>query len=408
MLSKDFRDLKKLTFVDSHGVALLFPFAPQIAHNDCESHPEILVSFPGESLSLEDASMSKWEKISMIIQVHPSSSDDAFTATARTERHSKSFLQLARSAHNLMLAHGSLAAFVIGVYGNLIRIARFDHTAAVVCHPLDIHTDHAALRRFFWRFTHPQVAGQSVVGSDPTVSRLHANDKAWAKACLGRLGENLDGFESDIVHGRRAYVYDEQTATTTPYILYKLIHVDGRLFSRASTVWRAIEDTRARVDDTEGATMPKVRILKDSWRELGQKSEVWFHHRLVARIPQERWRGLVKLENGGDLGEREVRQWEKSSASLSDVGIHEDVNAAEFSVQLPQHQTLSWSLIRRSEYVLQERSHVRFVVEDVGRPITEFKDTRELVRALRDAIYGALHPLFFYSLRIKHAFDTSF
>ena len=39
-----------------------------------------------------------------------------------------------------------------------------------------------------------------------------------------------------------------------------------------------------------------------------------------------------------------------------------------------------------SEY--NERSHMRLVFETVGRPLSQFKSTKELVRGFRDAIYG--------------------
>ncbi len=40
------------------------------------------------------------------------------------------------------------------------------------------------------------------------------------------------------------------------------------------------------------------------------------------------------------------------------------------------------------DYAYLERSHMRFVVENVGRPLTEFKTTKQLVRAMMDALKG--------------------
>ncbi|KAI0750224.1 hypothetical protein C8Q80DRAFT_1253760 [Daedaleopsis nitida] len=54
----------------------------------------------------------------------------------------------------------------------------------------------------------------------------------------------------------------------------------------------------------------------------------------------------------------------------------------------PQHQTFSWAIACSPERSYRERSHMRFIVTDVGRPITKFKTTRELILAMRDAIIG--------------------
>ncbi|KAJ3001105.1 hypothetical protein NUW54_g6644 [Trametes sanguinea] len=40
------------------------------------------------------------------------------------------------------------------------------------------------------------------------------------------------------------------------------------------------------------------------------------------------------------------------------------------------------------EFDYLERSHMRIVINEIGRPLTEFKSTRELVTALRDAVIG--------------------
>ncbi|OJT05821.1 hypothetical protein TRAPUB_3316 [Trametes pubescens] len=57
-------------------------------------------------------------------------------------------------------------------------------------------------------------------------------------------------------------------------------------------------------------------------------------------------------------------------------------------IPYPMHQTWSSRLGMGPTYHANERSHMRFVMDTVGRPLSRFKTTKELVMALRDAIVG--------------------
>ncbi|KAI0788299.1 hypothetical protein C8Q74DRAFT_1367046 [Fomes fomentarius] len=417
----------KVTFVDSHSVKLLFPFrAFHKSHH--VSYPDIAVSFPGKTLTKNEVAQSQWEKISLIIEVKPEKGQDPFVAERAGAAHTDTIIQVARNARNLMLTHGLLAAYVVGIYGTVVRLARFDHTAAVVSQPFDIHIQSHILQRFLWHFTHPVVDGPTV-GWDPTVRRLDEDDRAWVKKWLDLLEEEVDNFEEDIVHGRRAWVFDERTGTMSPWILYRPVNINARLFSRATSVWRVIEDTRVheeetgRLVDCETSGLPRVRIMKDSWRQVVRKSEASFYHRLADRIPEERRHGLTKLECGADLGQWEVRQWEQSSPNVSYMNGQRDLrlspgyqlqtpdasrsstptlssSSKQFPLPLPFHQTFSWTVVRGLDSTYRERSHMRFVMADIGRPITKFKRTRDLIGAFKDAIIG--HKLACQEGKILH------
>lgn len=54
----------------------------------------------------------------------------------------------------------------------------------------------------------------------------------------------------------------------------------------------------------------------------------------------------------------------------------------------PQHQTFSWAVGSAPQWTYRERSHMRLVIDDVGRNLAGAKNTKELVRALRDAMIG--------------------
>ncbi|KAI0750223.1 hypothetical protein C8Q80DRAFT_678081 [Daedaleopsis nitida] len=378
-----------------------------------------------------------WEDISLLIAVELEADDDPFLVS-RTSRRERDLVRLTQNARNLMLAHGHLAAFSLGFYGETVRIAHFDHACVTVCKSFNVKKRPDLLQRFLWHFVHP-VVGDTIVGCDLTVRRLTHEDKLWVKQCLMMLGNSrrLDATcDNDMRHGRRVLVPDELTGSHRWYVAYQPIDINASLFSRATTVWRAIEDTRDVCNGAKETALPRVRVLKDSWRMLARPSEVSFYQRLQSRIPAGERHGFAQLECGADLGQLEVREWEPSSPNASymtgqrklrlSLATHPSQPAASktcststsattanhpavqpgvssttspsppsaafhdmYPLPFPQHQTLSWRITRGPEFAYYlERSHMRTVVSNVGRPITKFKNTRELVRAVRDAIIG--------------------
>ncbi|RPD54828.1 hypothetical protein L227DRAFT_657328 [Lentinus tigrinus ALCF2SS1-6] len=407
---------KCLTFLDTSQNIIPFPIAP-FAHNDNGSKPDISVSFPGKTLRIGD-----WQQISMIIDAKSMSDQDPFPRQGTT--HTDAIIPLAVSARNVMLAHGLLAVFVLGIYGDDVRIARFDHSCAVVSKPFSLKKDHRLLRQFFWRFTHPINVNIPFVGWDPTVRKLSADLQATLKKRLEVTGLEVP---SDLSKARRVLVYKSETSNACKaYILFKLLDVNSCLFSRSTMVWVAVEDNA----DLYNPEFPLRRfIVKDSWRQIIRTSEKEFYQRLD-RIPENLRYGLPRLLLGGDLGERAVAQWmagggslpyndasntaidaglkrTKSSSSLSSNSSSssssafsafsgsslsslsdESDNELDEPIPFPEQQTFTWRSTRGRDKGFRERSHMRFVIDIVGRPITSFRSTKELITAMRDAIIG--------------------
>ncbi|TFK88995.1 hypothetical protein K466DRAFT_546057 [Polyporus arcularius HHB13444] len=215
-----------------------------------------------------------------------------------------------------------------------------------------------------------------------------------------------------------------------PYILYRLLDVNSRLFSRATTAWLTIEDTRIPgpdgrlIDDPEQSKdfKPKPRIMKEAWRQVVRTPEEAFYKRLSDKIPENERFGLPKLVCGGDLGQLDVLEWERSNVNAS-IMTAEDratrlpshplpaasskgkAKASQpqgpiYPQHYPQHQTFSWAIGDVKTRTFRERSHMRLVIDDVGRPLTKAKNTKELVRALRDATIG--HKLAFEKAGVLH------
>ncbi|KAI0365541.1 hypothetical protein BV20DRAFT_973090 [Pilatotrama ljubarskyi] len=436
-LVANFPDDKKLSFYDCHSQTIAFPFAA-FADRHHKSSPDIAVTFPGQPLPTTMSSLD-WSRFSMVIEAKDLADKDPF-AKGNTISHADTMVQLAVSARSLMFAHGFLATFMLGVYGDTVRIARFDHSCAVASRPFSLKSTEGlrAVREFFWNFVHPWEGGPgAVVGCDPTIRKLTDADQTWVKESLGEDAEEvLQGV--DLREGRWAKVWDEDDSRNwKAYIMFKLLDVNARLFSRSTMVWLGIEDTRVghTNDATEENTEVQLRIIKEAWRQVIRTPETKFYERLKQTVPEDEWRGLPKVTHGGDLGTRDVKRWEAarakepwngdddllelrstfstgsatsgsstapsslfSSASssssfgeLSDSEMTDDAQSAQGppdGYPYPMHETYSWRLSVGDDAQPRERSHVRFVVDTVGRPLSQFKTTKELVTAMRDAIKG--------------------
>ncbi|KAH9855706.1 hypothetical protein C2E23DRAFT_774032 [Lenzites betulinus] len=421
---------KQVSFIHTKDTRIDFPFdAFKDAHH--KTAPHIAVSFPGEGVPSHT-----WQHFASIIEVKPQEEDDPFLFLDKERV--PSALQITTNARNLLLAHGFLAAFVVGIYGKTARIARFDHSGAVVSPCIHLSSDEGAtaLRRFFWHFTHPAV-GKTVAGSDPTVARLSAEDQAWIKMQLQNANaKNWEQHVGELAKGRRIEVYEQSTGLYVPYLLYHLISVNADLFSRNTMVWRAIEDTRMWkggvlvCDPARASESVKPQIVKEAWRQLVNRAETDVYRRLQAKSVR---RGVATMECGGDIGELEMRWWQETAdrrlkgpfskpaeasasptaltpaapsrhpvyAPFSSIGSGRpptaggdtsgtDQQPLDFPLPLPQHQTYSWRLFG-PQFWVYERSHVRMVIDEVGRPLTEFTSTYELVAALRAAVIGHKH-----------------
>ncbi|PIL28125.1 hypothetical protein GSI_09776 [Ganoderma sinense ZZ0214-1] len=412
---------KRPSFLDCLKYAQRFPFST-FENKHRSVYLDIAVSFPGQAFAEDE--YPNWFSFSSVMKSKPEGKEDPFKK--RRHKPCKALIQLAVLTHNLMHAHGLTCAFIFGIYGDTIRICRFDHSGAVVCQPLSLKNvaDLKILQQFFWNFVHPTEEGP-FVGWDPTVRRLNADEEEWLLARLERA--NVDTQQLILSEARFVQVFDgepESDGGREPqtYITFNLLDASTRLFSRATTVWRAIRDTRRRVDGRlvdppSFADDLKVRIIKEAWRPLLRRSEKDFYDRLDSAIPPHQRVGLPSLVCGSDMGEREVRLWESalygafepiapdgahhksrlsapaSQKPLSSAPLPPSLSGPGGQSDLPIHrplqQTFTWRQARGAKYWYRERSHVRLVVGEVGRPVTRFRSTKELVRAFpRDAIIG--------------------
>ncbi|EPS97669.1 hypothetical protein FOMPIDRAFT_87207 [Fomitopsis schrenkii] len=114
--------------------------------------------------------------------------------------------------------------------------------------------------------------------------------------------------------------------------------------------------------------------------------------------------GLPNVEAADDLGAREARKLfhrkrknseegptpgavSPSEADLNSLTLGEADRPPVYDVY---HRTIStWSFRKwRNGARFYERSHMRLVMKTVGRPLSSFKSTKEMVAAIRDALIG--------------------
>ena len=112
--------------------------------------------------------------------------------------------------------------------------------------------------------------------------------------------------------------------------------------------------------------------------------------------------GLPDFEVGDDLGACEARKlWNDrlggsrftGTSSPSDVDLDSlsQGDGGRPPIYGVYHRTICAWLRQadRSKARFKERSHMRLVMKTVGRPLSSFKSTKEMVTAIRDAIIGA-------------------
>ncbi|EPS97245.1 hypothetical protein FOMPIDRAFT_87158 [Fomitopsis schrenkii] len=237
------------------------------------------------------------------------------------------------------------------------------------------------------------------------------------------------------------YNPDGSAKTTKRYVMYRLRFLTPKLFSLATRVSDAWHETgRMSRDDLEklveeyktfglsrdNSTTGNDNIHSDvppppttaadngSEHELDEGTPVPADE-LVALSNVIPLYGLPHVEAADDLGARQARKLfdrkckngkdgptgavSPSEADLNSLTLGEAGRPPVYDVY---HRTIStWSFRKwRKTARFYERSHMRLVMKTVGRPLSSFKSTKEMVTAIRDALIG--HMLAFKA-RLIHS-----
>ncbi|KAI0730081.1 hypothetical protein C8Q72DRAFT_911182 [Fomitopsis betulina] len=400
-LVEDFDAETRPTFADGRQCEVPFPFEAW-DHDQHYAMPDIIMSHPGNG---DNQWARTWSGISTVFEVKPDDPVDEDSATIRTDALSTyGLIQISKSARNLLHTHCLLYAYVVGIYADKARIYRFDHAAGVVSEAIDLQKDPSPLYDFLWRFCHYKHGDQLgpvpgiFLGMDPTIS-------VASEADCNKVDELLQTSSPPrkplTKHERQScrwvtvvteYNLDGSAKATKRYILYRLRFLHPRLFSRATRVWEAYE-----------AETWEWRAVKDAWRQLARDREDVLYRRLYDQLLarddlKQLLYGLPDVAAGDDLSAREARRLFDSKCSEQPTSTSSPSEADLDSLALGMtgrppvysvyHRTICFWSLARTVARFYERSHMRLVMKTVGRPLSSFKSTKELVTAIRDAIIG--------------------
>ncbi|EPT03332.1 hypothetical protein FOMPIDRAFT_89023 [Fomitopsis schrenkii] len=397
-LVKNFPEEIRPNFHNYNHAEMKFPFKIH-EREEPATMVDVIATIPALRLV---APLYRWRHIALVFQLKSRREEDPMLAETPTNW--ATLTQLAESARNIMLAQGRLYCFVVGIYGGKARIFRFD-PAGAICSPVFGYRERPEiLHKFLWRLFHPAVRDCTIVGQDPTVSLGTAEDRELAET-LARTCDPEWKHTPETRKAVRKFVMTDDDGKTA-YLAYKLISLNPRLFSRSAVVWEAFK-----LDSKGKRTREERYIIKDTWRQLGRLDEAGFYEMLRDTDTKETVYGIAKYVVGRDY-EGETSAEREEAAKLEEAGkgrrivSHTGKEVPALSAKqeerlvqdiLAGHRTISAGHNRDmtlppkqmlAQVHFYERSHVRTVLKSVGTPLSEFRDTKELATAFRDAIEG--------------------
>ncbi|KAI0629053.1 hypothetical protein C8Q77DRAFT_1066960 [Trametes polyzona] len=320
----------------------------------------------------------RWSRIEVSIEVKSSTSKDPFDdryedgKTVNNERKEALGQVLAYAQSVFDHQHRTCQYFVL-ILANMARILRIDRSGLFVTKAFNYKTDGAYLMDFFWRFTRLSAEGRGV---DTTARRLEdpksktlEEDKKLLEDMKARLEELpndhklklfTESLEGNVPRWVLTFV-DELTKTECKFIV-------GKSNFRAKGV--AGRNTKGYV--AYDCQKRRLVYLKDSWRvihdDIKKEGDV-LQMLNAAEVPY-----VPTLAYHGDLGQATLSQdlWYRYHPNVS----------ADARCPLKKHE------------------HYRLVIEEIGKPLSEFESAMHLVAAIGTALEA--HEAAYTKLHILH------
>lgn len=290
--------------------------------------------------------------------------------------------------------------FLVYIYFPLVRFIRFDRCGALVSKPFNISKDCTPLIRFYSRLSQMTDAQR---GYDTTVTR--ASD-AETKLAYDRLKEWAPKHQRPVF---KMDVYDDGTR----------IYDDKQGDCDENTNTTNARDDTMQVDEQEIKEPPKPRkflvwgSLADPESPLGRATRGY--------PALEVTDGLDKAQTAPIMFLKE--QWRSKAIERGEIAILRELNergikhvptfvcGGDIPGQVTQTDAYATHIARRGGKDIDRRTHVRFVVLEVGRPIERFSSSKEMFQAVYDAFQGMSEvpissPLANLFLGHKQAFDV--
>ncbi|KAK7030419.1 hypothetical protein VNI00_014163 [Paramarasmius palmivorus] len=245
--------------------------------------------------------------------------------------------QMASYAGAQMASQFRTHYFSVWARGNAARLIRWDRGGVVVTRKFD-YAQEPCLAKFLWCFDGADLATQGYDTSVTVADKDNEMDAPYIEKAKSELGLP----DNAIVVKFR--VYDERTKSWRHFYGANLVDI-----SSATPVGRCTRGFG--VIDEDG----KKVYLKDTWRiaEDGYNKESEVYYNDLGGI-----KSIPRVSAAGDV----EGTWQKTVS----------------------HKWLPNERLRQGRF---RRHHHYFIVfEDLGIPLTEFKDLKELVSAMKDAL----------------------
>ncbi|KAL4259383.1 Protein kinase domain-containing protein [Pleurotus pulmonarius] len=277
---------------------------------------------------------------------------------------------------------------LVYIYFPCARLIRFDRCGALVSERINLSEDCTPLIRFYSRFSKMTEAQR---GYDPTV-KLASDEET--KLAQERLKEwkpkhQRPVFKMDVYD----YVEEEMEDNDKAEVCTNDINVGE-------------ETTRAADENVKKTLTPRKFLvwgsLADPDSPLGRATRGYPALEVTDGLEKAKDAPLVFLKE----------QWRSKAMGRGEIAILRELNkhgvehvptfvcGGDLPGQVTQTDVFANKIDRIGGKPIDQRTHVRFVVEEVGRPLECFSSSKEMFQAIHDAFQG--HKQAFEKCEILH------
>ncbi|EPQ56816.1 hypothetical protein GLOTRDRAFT_127217 [Gloeophyllum trabeum ATCC 11539] len=333
----------------------------------CTPAPEVWVDY-------ENSEAEQWTHALGIIEVKPEKDKDPGFNNAVSKHHKYEQVQ----AWNEIQQYGSVAfravprcyMLGIGFYDDVARFYRWDRSAVIFSESFHYKSDVKPLVQFLHALG---TFGNKTMGADSSITTgvpdnfpLTLLRRIYHKA----IEDGVVKYDSKCTESNLPSRSSHMAVPASPSFEgpENCVTLGGPLFSsrsllgRGTTAWLALSATAAESTSSVGKEIRQCFVVKDSWREEGRLPE----HKIYERIHQKgHIFGVARCRGGFDI-DSVVHEEEKRNHTTFTQRIRLFLPEAKFSARI----------------------HYRCVLDSIGIPLSRFPSTRQLVKAVRDAVKG--------------------
>jgi hypothetical protein len=272
------------------------------------------------------------------------------------------------AANQLAYQH-RLFAFSLIICGKRARFIRWDREGAVVSAGIDYSQKPDLLTAFLWRFN--QLTGEQR-GLDPTATPATKEEiEMFESAVAGVSIESLkERAEDRGIYPRFKLEARDSKGTVSHYVVGKALDYNLGVTGRCTRGYLAVD-----------VSTKTCVFLKDMWRPdvKGVKPEhVWYEKLIEANVPH-----LVEFKHGSDVVPSSPPRHYYDKTALTTPSTRTSLEGAQRGLT----QQLA-CLFNSHNSQLQAHVHYRLVQGELCRPLSEFTNSKHLVKVVLHSLEG--------------------